>query len=64
MKSFLHATSGTISLVLIASFWISTAVSELFMDHPAVAFVKRSIVHGLFLLVPCQEEKSLSGFPD
>lgn len=61
MKSFLHATSGTISLVLIASFWISTAVSELFMDHPAVAFVKRSIVHGLFLLVPLFALTALSG---
>ena len=52
MKPVLHAASGTLAMLCIASFWVSTAVSELFLDHSAVAFVKRAIVFGLFLLVP------------
>lgn len=61
MKSFFHALFGTIAILLIASFWISTAVSELFFDHFAVAFVKRSVVYGLFLLVPLLAMTGLSG---
>lgn len=61
MKSFFHALSGTIAILLIASFWISTAGSELFLDHSAVAFVKRSVVYGLFLLVPLLALTGLSG---
>ncbi len=61
MKSFLHATLGTIALFLIASFFVSTAVSELFLDQSAVAFVKRSIVQGLFFLIPILALTALSG---
>ena len=61
MKSFLHAAFGTIALFLIASFFVSTAVSELFLDQSAVAFVKRSIVQGLFFLIPILALTALSG---
>ena len=61
MKSVLHAASGALAMLCIASFWISTAVSELFLAHPAVAFVKRATVFGLFLLVPLLILTGLTG---
>ncbi len=61
MKPVLHAASGTLAMLCIASFWVSTAVSELFLDHSAVAFVKRAIVFGLFLLVPLLILTGLTG---
>ena len=61
MKPVLHAASGALAMICIAVFWISTAVSELFLDHPAVAFVKRGVVFGLFLLVPLLIVTGLTG---
>ena len=49
-------------MLIITSFWMSTLVSELFMDHAAVAAVKQGIVYGLFLLVPCLVATGGSGF--
>lgn len=61
MKPLLHALLGALAMLCIASFWISTAVSELFLAHPAVAFVKKAVVYGLFLLVPSLVLTGLSG---
>jgi hypothetical protein len=61
MKSFFHALFGIFAILVITVFWISTAVSELFLDHSAVAFVKRSVIYGLFLLVPFLALTGLSG---
>ena len=61
MKPVLHAASGALAMICIASFWVSTAVSELFLDHPAIAFVKRTIVFGLFFLVPLLILTGLTG---
>ena len=62
MKPVFHALAGTTAMLIIASFWTSTLVSELFMDHAAVADVKLGIVYGLFLLVPCLAATGGSGF--
>ena len=62
MKPVFHAFAGTTAMLIIASFWTSTLVSELFMDHAAVAAVKLGIVYGLFLLVPCLAATGGSGF--
>ncbi|WP_163096675.1 hypothetical protein GL267_005430 [Acidithiobacillus ferrianus] len=62
MKPLFHALAGTTAMLIIASFWTSTLVSELFMDHAAVAAVKQGIVYGLFLLVPCLVATGGSGF--
>ena len=62
MKPILHAIAGTTAMLTIASFWTSTLVSEVFLDHSAVAAVKYAIVYGLFLLVPCMAATGGSGF--
>ena len=62
MKPLFHALAGTTAMLIITSFWMSTLVSELFMDHAAVAAVKQGIVYGLFLLVPCLAATGGSGF--
>ena len=51
MKPIVHAIAATTAMLIIASFWISTLVSEIFLDSAAVAAVKHAIVYGLFLLV-------------
>ena len=61
MKPVFHAFAGTTAMLIIASFWTSTLVSELFMDHAAVAVVKQDI-YGLFLLVSCLAATGGSGF--
>ncbi len=62
MKSLLHAIAGTAAMLIIASFWISTLVSEVFMSHTAVAEVKHGILFTLFLLVPLMAVTGGSGF--
>lgn len=62
MKSLLHAIAGTAAMLIIASFWISTLVSEVFMSHTAVAEVKHGILYTLFLLVPLMAVTGGSGF--
>lgn len=61
MKPVLHASAGVAAMLLIASFWISTLVSELFMDRTAVVAVKHAVLYGLFLLVPFMAATGISG---
>lgn len=62
MKPIVHAFAGTTAMFLIAGFWISTLISELFLDHAAVATVKHAIMYSLFLLVPFMAATGGSGF--
>lgn len=62
MKRLIHATAGALGMSLIASFWVSTLISELFLDASAVASVKQAVVYGLALLVPCMAVVGGSGF--
>lgn len=62
MKPIFHAIAGSTAMLIIASFWTSTFVSEVFMDQTAVAAVKQWIVYGLFLLVPFMAATGGSGF--
>ncbi len=62
MKPIVHAIAGTTAMLIIASFWTSTLVSELFLDYSAVVAVKQGIVYGLFLLVPFMAATGGSGF--
>ncbi|MFT4267964.1 MAG: hypothetical protein QM586_12210 [Xenophilus sp.] len=51
-KSILHAVTGASAMLIIATFWTSTIVSELFMGHAAVVSIKHAIVYfGLAPLV-------------
>jgi len=62
MKPVAHAIAGATAMLIIATFWCATAVSELFLDHAAVAATKQAIVYGLFLLVPAMAAVGGSGF--
>jgi len=62
MKPIIHAIAGTTAMLIIAGFWTSTLISEVFLDYAAVAAVKHAIVYGLFLLVPFMAATGGSGF--
>jgi len=62
MKPIIHGIAGTTAMLFITGFWISTLISEIFLDYAAVAAVKHAIVYGLFLLVPFMAATGGSGF--
>lgn len=62
MKPIVHAIVGTAAILIIAGFWTSTLVAEIFLDYTAVAAVKHAIVYGLFVLVPFMAATGGSGF--
>ncbi|NMM36742.1 MAG: hypothetical protein HHJ09_04395 [Glaciimonas sp.] len=62
MKPIVHAIAGSAAMLIIAGFWTSTLLSEVFLDYAAVAAVKHAIVYGLFLLVPFMAVTGGSGF--
>lgn len=62
MKTRLHALAGVLAMLTIASFWLSTLISELFLSREAVVWVKQSIVMGLFVLIPLLMITGGSGF--
>lgn len=52
MKRIAHITSASLALVLIAAFWSTTLVTELFASHETVAQVKQLVLFGMALLIP------------
>ncbi|MCB4456723.1 hypothetical protein [Leisingera sp. McT4-56] len=52
MKTRVHAFAGGIGFLMILLFWTSTAFSELFASHEAIAAVKALILRGMFVLIP------------
>lgn len=63
MKPVVHAIAGTTAMLAIATFWVSTLVSELWLDAAAIAAVKHSIVvYGLVVLVLAMAATGGSGF--
>lgn len=52
MKARLHALAGGLALLLVALFWLSTVVAELFLEPAAVAAVKRGVLYGVGVLIP------------
>jgi sorbitol-specific phosphotransferase system component IIC len=62
-KTVVHAIAGTLALLLVASFWTATLVSELFLDADAVVAVKQTIArYGLVALVVAMAATGGSGF--
>lgn len=62
MKKRVHGIASLLATVIIATFFLSTIVVELFGSHEAVAFVKNLIVTpGLFILVPAIIAAGASG---
>jgi hypothetical protein len=62
MKKLIHPIAGTIAILTIATFWLSTAFSELSGSDSAVVAVKTAIPWGFLLLVPALVATSGSGF--
>lgn len=49
----IHAIAGAAAFLLIATFWTSTVISELFGSQATVVAVKHVIVYALFALMFC-----------
>ena len=62
MKKKIHGIFGAVALLCITTFWLSTVVSELFMDQASVAAVKSAILSGRGLLIPALAATGGSGF--
>lgn len=62
MTKAIHPLAGAVALLTIATFWLSTALSELFGSHGAVIAVKTAIPWGFLLLVPALAAAGGSGF--
>jgi len=62
MKPKLHALLGTIALLFIGTFWVSTFVSELFLDAASVTAVKHGILSAMWMLIPAMAATEASGF--
>ncbi|HEV7417787.1 hypothetical protein [Tianweitania sediminis] len=62
MIRIIHRITGTVALGLIATFWLSTVLSELLGSQAAVVAVKTTIPWGFLLLVPALIAVGGSGF--
>jgi len=62
MIKIVHPVAGALALVTIATFWLSTALSELFASEAIVTAVKTAIPWGFLLLVPALAAAGGSGF--
>lgn len=62
MNSKLHAVVGTIALLCIGTFWVSTLVSEVFLGQESVVAVKNGILTAMWLMIPAMAATGGSGF--
>lgn len=62
MKKLIHPVAGAIAMLSIATFWLSTALAELFGSRPAVVAVKTAIPWGFLVLIPALIAVGASGF--
>ena len=62
MVKIIHPIAGVIALLTIATFWLSTALTELFASQAAVVAVKTAIPWGFLLLIPALAAAGGSGF--
>lgn len=58
----IHPVAGALALLTIATFWLSTAYSELFTPQATVAAVKTAIPWGFLILIPALMAAGGSGF--
>ncbi|MBF0586085.1 hypothetical protein INT08_04885 [Prosthecochloris sp. N3] len=61
MKTIIHKGAGVTAFCIISLFWLSTIFVELFGSHEAVAFVKRSIVLGMWIVIPAIITTGITG---
>lgn len=62
MLKTIHPVAGVVALLTIATFWLSSVLSELFGSTAAIVAVKTSIPWGFLLLVPALAAVGGSGF--
>ena len=62
MLKVVHPVAGMIAILTIATFWLSTAISELFLSEAAVVAVKTAIPWGFLILIPALAAVGGSGF--
>lgn len=62
MIRIVHPVAGVLAIAIIASFWLSTAIAELFASAAIVTAVKTAIPWGFLLLVPALAAAGGSGF--
>ena len=62
MARIVHPVAGALAMLTIATFWLSTVLSELFGSQTVVASVKTAIPWGFLLLVPSLAAAGGSGF--
>jgi hypothetical protein len=62
MIKIIHPVAGAVAILTIASFWLSTAATELFASPAIVTVVKTSIPWGFLLLVPALAAAGGTGF--
>lgn len=62
MPRIIHPLAGLIAILTIATFWLSTVISELFASEAMVIAVKTAIPWGFILLVPALAATGGSGF--
>lgn len=62
MTKTIHPVAGTVAILVISCFWLSTVLVELFGDLSLVARVKAAIPWGFLLLIPALAATGASGF--
>lgn len=62
MIKIIHPVAGALALLTIATFWLSTALTELFASQAIVTTVKTTIPWGFLLLIPALLAAGGSGF--
>jgi hypothetical protein len=61
MTKVIHPVAGALAMLTIATFWLSTALSELFAPRAVVVAVKTAIPWGFLVLVPALAAAGGSG---
>lgn len=62
MKKIIHPIAGTIAMLCIGSFWLSTLVAELFLSQEAVVLVKHTILQAMWVMIPAMAATGGTGF--
>lgn len=62
MTKTIHPLAGALAILTIATFWLSTALSELFASQATVTAVKTAIPWGFLVLIPVMAAAGGSGF--
>jgi hypothetical protein len=62
MLKIIHPVAGVLAILTIATFWLSTALAEMFASQAIITSVKTAIPWGFLLLIPALMAAGGSGF--